>query len=173
MMRNVTVRRMAGIAGVAALVLAIYPPLRAQNDPSQPGEAVEVRWREAFVTVERTVSPAPELAGHVVGTSRQRGFAFMEDGQVARATASLAFQAGGEELSYRGVAHYRFGDGSTKIARFDGGGDPAGEQTGTFRFVDGTGRFQGIEGEGTFTGRAFRPDGDIYLDILGEYRLPN
>lgn len=167
---HVTIWRIAAVAGIVALVLGTHLPLWAQDDQPQPAEAVVVRWREAFVTVERTIAPVAELDGHAVGTSRQRGFAFFEDGHVARATASLAFQGGPDRLSYRGYAQYRFDDGSTKTAFFDGGGEPAGEQTGTFRYVEGTGRFQGIEGEGTFTGRAFGPEGDIYLDIVGEYR---
>ncbi len=173
MARHATIWRTTAVAGMVALVLGTCLPLWAQDDQPHPAEAVTVRWREAFVTVERTIAPVPELDGHSVGTSRQRGFAFFDDGDVARATASLAFQGGPEQLSYRGYAQYRFDDGSTKTAYFDGGGEPAGEQTGTFRYVDGTGRFQGIEGEGTFTGRAFRPEGDIYLDIVGEYRHPD
>lgn len=138
----------------------------AMADAAQP-----IQWREAFVTTESEVAPVEGHDGHYVGMSQQRGFAFHEDGDVATVNVSLTFERSGPRTRYRGYAVYRFADGSTKVGYFTGRGDPVGAQEGEFRFEGGTGRFAGIRGEGSFSGHAFPPQGDIYLDVEGVYSL--
>ncbi len=131
-----------------------------------------INWREAFVTVESILKPVEGHEGHTVGVMHQRGFAFYEDGEVATVQTWLTFERSGPETSYRGYAIYSFLDGTTKVGRFNGSGDPRGQQSGKFTFEGGTERYQGISGEGSFSGRGFPPHGDIYLDVTGTYSLP-
>jgi len=100
------------------------------------------------------------------------GFAFYEDGQVATIQAWLTFERSGPITSYSGYAVYDFTDGSTKVARLEGTGDPGGEQQGSFTIQSGSGRFKGITGEGNFVGHGFAPYGDIYVDVTARYLLP-
>jgi len=135
-------------------------------------EPRSIQWREAFVTVEREFMPIEGLEGHAVGVMRQRGFAFYDDGEVATVKVWLTFERSGPETGYRGYAVYRFSDGSRKVGRFIGAGDPEGRQSGEFVLESGSGRFEGISGDGRFAGRGFPPHGDIYLDVSGTYSLP-
>ncbi len=116
--------------------------------------------------------PIEGLEGHAVGVMRQRGFAFYDDGEVATVKVWLTFERSGPETGYRGYAVYRFSDGSRKVGRFIGAGDPEGRQSGEFVLESGSGRFEGISGDGRFAGRGFPPHGDIYLDVSGTYSLP-
>ncbi len=135
-------------------------------------DSTPITWREALVTIDSELRPIEGHERHAVGVMSQRGFAFYGDGEVATLNAWLTFERSGPETSYVGYAVYMFQDGSTKVARFTGTGDPAGQQTGEFTLRAGTGRYEGVSGEGRFTGRGFPPHGDIYLDVEGTYSLP-
>lgn len=139
-------------------------------------EVQDISWREVFVTVDSDMQDVKEYKGHALGMMRQRGFAFYGTGredkeETAVVNVLLNFERSGGKTSYLGYAVYRFDDGSTKVGRFDGQGDPGGLQSGEFELVKGTGRFEGISGEGTFEGRGFPPYGDIYLDVQGTYSI--
>ena len=129
-------------------------------------------WREALVTVETALHPIEGADDRAVGTMRQRGFAFFENGEVSSMEAWLTFERSSGVTRYQGYAVYRFEDDSTKLARFTGDGDPRGAQSGEFELKRGTGRFEGITGAGAFTGQGFPPHGDIYLDVTGAIVLP-
>lgn len=139
--------------------------------PEAKGET-EINWKEAFVTIESDMNPIEGHEGHFIGIMHQRGFAFYEDGETATVKAWLTFERSGPETSYSGYAVYEFLDGTTKVARLEGSGDPRGKQTGEFAFKGGTGRFEGISGSGDFQGQGFPPHGDIYVNVTGSYSLP-
>lgn len=133
---------------------------------------VEVKWREAFVTVENTRMEVPSVKGYTLGVMEQRGFAFYENDEVATINAWLTYESKGRDAVYRGYLLYTFRDGATQVAHFDGAGDVVGTQRGTFTFIKGTGRFEGIQGGGTFTAEGFPPKADLYVDAQGKYTLP-
>ena len=83
----------------------------------------------------------------------------------------MTFERSEKGTQYTGYAVYAFRDGTTKVGRFTGRGDPVGEQTGTFTLESGTGRYSGIQGGGTFTGIGFHPHGDIVLNVEGSFSL--
>ncbi len=147
-------------------ILVLISPLSLMADAERP-----IQWREGFVTVDVDLREVEGHEGHAVGLMRQRGFAFYDNGDVATVNVWLTFERSGGETNYRGYAVYTFIDGTTKTGRFIGTGDPRGEQTGDFTIEGGSGRYEGITGKGTFTGRAFPPQGDIYLDVRGTYSI--
>lgn len=135
------------------------------------GDTKQIKWREAFITVEANLQEVEGHEGHAVGVMQQRGFAFYDDGQVATVNVWLTFKRSAGGTSYRGYAVYSFPDGASKVGRFTGSGDPRGEQSGQFTLESGSGRYEGITGQGSFSGRGFPPHGDIYLDVSGAYSL--
>ncbi len=151
-------------AGILLVVLQALPVLADDER--------EIGWREVLVTIDTTFEGIEGHENHALGLMRQRGFAFYEDGDVAKVNAWVTFERVDSETSYRGYAVYRFSDGATKVGRFTGSGDPGGTQSGEFTFEAGTDRYQGITGQGTFTGQGFPPHGDIYLDVSGTYAVP-
>lgn len=159
-------RATAGSYSLLITILILISPLSLAADAERP-----IQWREGFVTVDADLREVEGHEGHAVGLMQQRGFAFYEDGDVATVNAWLTFERSGAETNYRGYAVYTFMDGTTKTGRFIGTGDPRGKQTGKFTIEGGSGRYEGITGEGTFTGRAFPPQGDIYLDVHGTYSI--
>ena len=130
-----------------------------------------IQWQETFVTVDSDIRPVEGQEGHALGVMQQRGFAFYENGEIASVDVLLTFERRGGVTQYTGYAIYDFGDGTTKVGRFEGRGDPAGEQAGEFTFESGTGRYAGIQGDGTFTGTGYPPHGDIVLKVRGSYSL--
>ena len=151
---------------IVLIAFLVLQPSIVNADDAKP-----IEWREAFVTVDADLREIEGHAGHAVGVMQQRGFAFYDDGQVAKVNAWITFERSGAETSYRGYAVYAFPDGASKVGRFTGAGDPRGEQSGQFTIEGGTGRYEGITGQGSFSGRGFPPHGDIYLDVSGTYSL--
>lgn len=134
-------------------------------------ESKIIQWQETFVTVESDLRPVEGHEGHALGVMQQRGFAFYENGGIASVNVLLTFERRKGTTQYTGYAVYDFGDGTTKVGRFEGRGDPAGKQAGEFAFESGTGRYAGIQGNGTFTGTGYPPHGDIILNVRGTYSL--
>lgn len=146
------------------LILSVFPLASALHAEEQP-----IQWREAFVTVKSDIQPVPGHENRALGLMKQRGFAFYSNGEVASVNVILTFERSEIGTQYKGYAVYSFHDDTTKVGRFEGHGDPVGEQTGVFTFEDGTGRYSGIRGNGTFTGTGFPPHGDIVLNVEGSY----
>lgn len=156
-----------GMMMITVLLLAGNGVAQAEEGPT-----VQKRWREVFVTVENHTMPVKALEGHAVGVMEQRGFAFYDGGEVATIHAWLTYESKGQRTDYRGYIVYRFRDGATQTATFEGAGDPVGMQQGKFSFVKGTDRFEGIKGSGTFTAEGFPPKADLYVDAEASYTLP-
>ncbi len=159
------------IVGGSFIGIVLIALLVSQQPIVNADELQPIEWREAFVTVDVDLHEIEGYPGHAMGLMHQRGFAFYEDGQVATVSTWITFERSGAETSYRGYAVYTFPDETSKVGRFTGTGDPRGEQSGQFTFEHGTGRYEGITGQGHFTGYAFPPHGDIYLDVTGSYSL--
>ncbi len=157
--------------GRAFIWIALMAFVVLQPRIASAGDETPIEWREAFVTVDADLREIEGHAGHAVGVMQQRGFAFYEDGQVATVNVWLTFERAAGETSYRGHAVYSFPDGASKVGRFIGSGDPAGEQSGQFTLEGGAGRYEGISGQGSFSGHGFPPHGDIYLDVSGTYSI--
>lgn len=134
-------------------------------------EEKAIQWQETFVTVDSVIRPVPGHDDYALGVMQQRGFSFYESGEIASVDVLLTFERRGSTTQYTGYAVYSFRDGTTKVGRFEGHGDPAGEQAGEFTFESGTGRYAGIRGNGTFTGTGYPPHGDIVLNVKGSYSL--
>jgi hypothetical protein len=131
----------------------------------------EIQWRETFVTVSSDIRPVKGHDGHALGVMQQRGFSFYDNGEIASVNVFLIFERRGCTTQYTGYAVYTFNDGTTKVVRFEGRGDPVGKQAGEFTFERGSGRYEGMQGNGTFTGDGYPPHGDIVLDVKGSYSL--
>lgn len=68
-----------GVFGGNYLWLMLITFLVLQVSTVIAGDTKQIKWREAFVTVEANLQEVEGHEGHAVGVMQQRGFAFYDD----------------------------------------------------------------------------------------------
>jgi len=119
-----------------------------------------MKFRTATVTTKDEKIPVSDEEGHVLGLYITEGLAFLENGEIAKMRAHVAYDSipgkGSQQIGY---TIYTFEDGSTIVVRFQRLLEPVKSGVSSAKvtsdIIKGTGRFEGIKGNTSGTGKSF------------------
>lgn len=168
------------------VVVLLGHPAVAQQEEQKPGpgdgqQEQSLKWSEVLRVTKIESIPVAGLEGRAISLWQFKGLAMFGPSREVATTTAMGMSDNSDGLGpYYGYAHYRFGDGSTIVARLQGvvladDGKGRNYQEGMLAFTQGTGRFTGILGRGSFTARQFRPvaeGGDTLVEVQATFTVP-
>ena len=126
--------------------------------------------------------PFPDEKGHAVGVVSREGLAVLENGEVGKQSAVLAFDVKGNVITYDAVTTIVFPDTSSFVFKTKGTGEIKLEEKAvttkqTGDFLRGTGKYEGIKGSLTIMGKQYGPaeagKGYWIGNVTATYTLPS
>ena len=149
---------------LAVLALAALPFMAAS------AAELKLTYQAVMHVAKSKALPVLGNKEHLMGVGAFSGIAIFPDDQIVQHQYDGWFDLVEGSGPFHGYIHWRFSDGSTLSARYDGAvkvitADDA-EVSATMGDFTGTGRFEAVQGHGSFTGRRFEPvtkGGTTYL----------